>query len=518
MAGLDVVLGALLAFLISLLLVLWRLPHMRRATLQEFREQLEREAEVVAKERLYRERDSFENALESTRHELKEIEDRCRIREDALDRRLERLEERERALAAREAALKGKAADLEAQEAELERTRERRLRELEKIAGMRREEAEHLLLEEVERGCAAEAEDVRSRAEEALQDDLTRRAREALLTAMQRLVPREARASLVTPVTLGDDELKGALIGREGRNARAFEAATGVDLLIDDTPGLVVLSAFDPVRRELARRALERLLDEGGIDPERIATVVAQVRSELEAATDELGAAAAAAAHVDDLHPRLTTLLGRLEFRASDGRNLREHAVETALFASALAGELGLDPTLARRAGLLHGVGRAVVVQPGDAAGDEVGKPGALAGHAAAGAEFARRCGESPAVVEAIAAQEGRGAALGPYAALTRVAAEVCARRPGATAERVDQAIRRREELEAIAERHPGVRRAYAVQAGRGLRVIVDPTKVSEKLVPRLARELAKELEAADAPGEVEVIVLRETRHEETAP
>ncbi|RMG09618.1 MAG: ribonuclease Y [Planctomycetota bacterium] len=497
-------LGAVTCLLAVLALYQWRLPSLRRQILDEAREDLERNAKVAAKEQLLHERERLEETYAATRKELKELEDRCRLREDALDRRVESFEDRERELASKEAALKVARAGLETREAEVERTRQRQLRELERISGMRREEAEHLLLDRMEQSFQREAAEVLARAEEELQADLERRARDALLTSMQRLATARPGEALVSVVPLADDELKGLLVGREGRNARAFEAATGVDLLLDDTPGLVVLSAFEPVRREVARRALLRLLEDGRIDPARIGSVVEETRQDMEEVVDQLGAEAAEEASVAGLHPRLVALLGRLEFRTSEGVNVRRHAVETARLAAALADELGLDAELARRAGLLHNVGKAIDHSAG--------------GHAAAGAEFAARCGEGPEVVNAIAAHHGDAQPTSPYAPLVALAATLCARRPGASDPRAEHAVRRREELEAIACRHPGVQRCYALQAGRELRVVVDPARVSEKNTARLARDIARAIaEEVPAPAPVRVSVLREQRVEELA-
>jgi ribonuclease Y len=497
-------LGSASVLVLSLLLYQWRVVLHRRLAVDEAREQLQQQATVAAKEQLFRQREAFEASLATTKEQLQEIESRCRLREDALDRRLEAVEDRERDLHAKEAAVKVARAEIEALQAEVERTRGKQLRELERIAGMRREEAEHMLLDRIERDFQGEAEQVLARAEEALQGDLRRRARSALLTAMERMATAQAREALVSVVQLPSDEYKQHLVGREGRNARAFELETGVDLLIDDTPGVVVLSAFEPVRREIARRALGRLLGEGGIHPARIEEVVAETRQDMEDVIAQLGAEAADEAAVAGVHPRLLTLVGRLEFRTSEGRNVRQHAVETAHLAGALAGELGLDPALARRCGLLHSVGKAVD-HPHEGS------------HAQVGADFARRCNEDEQVVAAIGTHADE-APRSVYAALVRVAATVCARRPGSGDDRVEHAIRRHEEVEALASQHAGVQRVYAVQAGRELRVIVDPAKVSEKAAARLAREVAKQLEAAPTgPGEVTVIVLRETRHAEVA-
>lgn len=486
-------------------LAVWGLPALRRSLLADERERLQREADVASRERALRDREELEASLAGTRRDLRELEGRCRTREDALDRRTEAVEDRERQLSVRDAELKGARATLEAERADLERLQQRELRELERISGLRREEAEHLLLQRVEERCRAEAAEVLARAEAALEGDLERRARHALVAALQRAAWSHAHEPLVTVIPLPEEDMKGLLVGREARNVRTFEQQTGVDLLIDDTPGVVVLSSFDPLRREVARRALVRLLAEGRIQPGRIEEAVAVARAELEEATVALGRAAAEEARVERLHPRLVTLLGRLEFRTAEGENVRRHAVETARLAGLLAAELGLDAPLARRAGLLHDIGLAVEHE-------------ADGSHAAVGADFARRCDEDAMVVNAIAAHHEEVPATSAYAALVQTANALCTRRPGARDGMVEEAIRRREDLEALALEHPGVQRAMALQAGRELRVVVDPQKHSDRTAQRLARDLARAIEGADVTsGEVKVTVVRETRAEETA-
>jgi ribonuclease Y len=504
--ALAFVLGGLATALAGVVaLVAWGLPAVRRRTLEGEQERLRREVDLAARERALADRAELEASLAAARRELKELEARCRTREDALDRRTEGVEDRERQLSVREAALKSQQATLEAEQADLERTRQKELRELERISGLRREEAEHLLLQRVEEGCQAEAAETRARADAALAEEVAARTRAALLAAMQRAGWSHAHESLVTVVPLPGDELKGPLVGRDARNVRTFEAQTGVDLLIDDTPGVVVLSSFDPLRREVARRALVRLLEEGRIQPGRIEEAVALARTEVEETTTGLGRAAAEEARVEGLHARLVTLLGRLEYRTAEGQNVRLHSIETARLAGLLAGELGLDAPLARRAGLLHDIGLAV----------EHEQDG---GHAAVGADFARRCGEDPAVVDAIAAHHEEAAAASPYGAVVQLANALSARRPGARDGALEASIRRRGELEALALRQPGVVRCLAVQAGRELRVIVDPQRHSDRTAQRLARDVARAIEAAEVgPGEVRVTVVREVRAEETA-
>jgi len=498
-------LGALAAALLIGAAASWAVPWLRQRAQDELRDHLQRAAEVGARERLHREQEELGERTAKARRDLEEQGERLRLREDALDRRIERLEDRERDLHEREAAATGLRAALEAREAEVDRTSARQLRELERISGLRREEAEHLLIDRVERSCQEEAERALARVDAELAEEVARRARDALLTALQRTRLSHAGEALVSTVALPSDDLKGAIVGRDARNVRAFEEATGVDLIVDDTPGLVVVSAFDPVRREVARRALVRLLDEGRIHPPRIEVVVAETRQELEEAVQELGRRTTDAAGVQ-LPQRLETLLGRLEFVSEGGQSVRQHALETAALAAALASELGLDPEQARRAGLLHDVGKAVEHETGG-------------GHAAVGAEAARRAGEDPDIVNAVAAHHGEVEATSPYAVLVQVANRLSEERPGARDGQVDAAIRRREELEAVARRHPGVERAWAVQAGRELRLVVDPARVSDKASQRLARDVARAVGEAGVgtPGEVKVTVVRPFRAEEPA-
>jgi ribonucrease Y len=502
---LTCLLGALGTLGLGALVALWRLPILEARLLDRYRDELKREAEVVGRERSLEERAKWEQELDEQRRRVAELEERGRKREDALDKRIVQLDEREGEVGRREARVKGAEAELEVSQAEVAQLLKRQLRELERISELQREEAEHLLLDRVERRCQAEAEQVLARADEELADGLERRARDVLLTAVQRLACRSAHESLVSVVQLPDDELKGVLIGRDGRNIRAFEERTGVDLLVDDTPGLVVVSGFDPVRREVARRALVRLLGEGRIHPPRIEAVVAEVRQEMEGVVVELGQQAASEAGVSGLSPRLVPLLGRLEFCSSEGQNVRVHSVETAHLAATLASELGLDPDLARRCGLLHDIGKAV---DHDTDGS----------HERVGAVQAERCEEDPRVVNAILAHHGEVEASSPYAAVVEIANRLSSERPGARDGQIEAAIRRREELERIAERNPGVRRAYAVQAGRHLRLVVDPERVSHKAAQRLAREVAREVEASSGTlGAIQVTVVREERLEAQA-
>ena len=299
---------------------------------------------------------------------------------------------------------------------------------------------------------------------------------------------------------LPDDGMKGRVIGRDGRNAKAFEAATGCDLVVDDTPGLVTISGFDPVRREVARRALAALVADGRIHPAAVEDAVAAARAALEAELVETGRAALAEADVGDAHPRVVTLLGRLKYRTSYGQNVLRHAVEVAHLCGVMAGELGLDPRLARRAGLLHDLGKAV--------DHEV-----TGGHAAVGADVARRCGEAAPIVNAIASHHEDVPQETPYAVLAQVGDAISAARPGARADSADRYLKRMAELEQVAAAFPGVVDAFAVQAGREVRVLVDARRVGDDAAAALARDVAAAVEGRlTYPGEIKVTVVRETR------
>lgn len=367
-------------------------------------------------------------------------------------------------------------------------------------AGLSPAEAKARALEELDRELAEE----RARRVEAVtrqaREEADARARAVVCTALQRVAVAHATERTVTSVPLPDDAMKGRVIGREGRNAKAFEAATGCDLLVDETPGVVTISAFDPVRREVARRALAALVADGRIQPAQIEEAVATARRAVEGEVAEAGRKALLDADVGDAHPRVVELLGRLQWRTSYGQNVLRHAVEVAHLCGAMAGELGLDARTARRAGLLHDLGKAV---EHDVEG----------GHAAVGADVARRCGEAPLVVNAIASHHEDVPQESAYAVLAQVGDAISAARPGARSDTVEKYVRRLADLERVAASFAGVEDAYAIQAGRELRVLVDGKTVSDAAALALAREIAAAVERELAyPGEVRVTVLRETR------
>ena len=470
---------------------------------------IEAEALASAREEASRARAQLLADEARSREELKARESRLAAREDGLDRRVESTDARERAVTAREAALAEARSTLQARTAEVTVEAQAADRALERAAGLTRDEARALLLSRLEDERDADVEAKLARLRERGRDRIDAEARGTLLAALERVSLEHAPSALVTTVQLPSDEEKLRIVGREGRNVRALEAATGVSVLIDDTPGVVVISAFDPVRRETARRALERLLRDGRIHPVAVEHAVQAAKEETSSLIPRLGEEVASEARVEGLSPRLLALLGRLEFLTQEGQALRRHSLETALLAGTIAGELGLDVALARRAGLLHDIGRAV-------ASDE-----AEGGHSVAGAEVAKREGEREAVVRAIALHEERiedTSALDPLAAVVRLANALSLGRPGARSEQIELSIRRHAELEAIAGSFAGVTKAFAVQAARELRVLVDPGQVTEKAATRLAKDLARAIEEkVSYPGAVRVTVLRETRVTSTA-
>ncbi len=427
------------------------------------------------------------------RRELDAREERLEIRESTLETKAHTLELREGHLIDRERRL-------DAQQADLDDARIVVRKRLEEIADYTVDEARRTLMREVEADARADARDLVREVEERARAESTRRSHDIVATAIQRVAASATHATVTSTIELPDAELKGRIIGREGRNIRAFEHLTGVDLLVDESPGVVVLSSFDPVRRETARRTLVALLEDGRIHPSSIEAAHERARAEVDEAIVEAGDEAAVEAGVDDLAPELRRLLGQLEFRTSYGQNVRAHAVETALLAGAMAEELGVDAALARRCGLLHDIGKALTHR--------------VAGsHAAIGAEVARRLGESEPVVHAIAAHHDEVPPETVEAVLTQAADAVSASRPGARRNNVEAHCQRLQRIEELVGAFDGVSQVHAMQAGREVRVMVSPEAVDDVEARRLAREIARRLESELAyPGQIAVTVIREVR------
>lgn len=462
-----------------------------------------REAEVAAKEARVREREERERVRAEARGELDERDRQLRLRAESLEQRAEAIQrswldhERDR----RE--LLERRRELDARAAELDAMEERRARALEEAAGLPREEARLRVLAEAEAAVRADMDRQLAALERRLRDEAAQRAARIVAIAVQRYAGAHVATASTVDVPVPSEEMKGRVIGREGRNIRAFEKATGVDLVVDDTPGLVTVSCFDPARRELARAALVRLVEDGRIHPARIEEAVAQARAELDRQTLDHArdAATRAGVNLDAAPDALVETFGRLRFRNSFAQNVLEHSIEVARLAGMIAAELGLDPGIARRAGLFHDLGKAVDQEA----------PGP---HTVAGAEILRRAGERPEVVHAALAHHDEPEAAHPITAVVAAADALSAGRPGARRETVDRHVNRLETLEALALAFSGVEHAYAVQAGREIRVLVNAEVVDDHRAASLAREIARAVQdRGDAPGEVKVTVLRETRH-----
>jgi ribonuclease Y len=406
--------------------------------------------------------------------------------EEDLLRREQQLRERER--------------ELDDARVALDQSRERQLRELERAGGLSVPEARQALLAELEDELRHERALLIRQVEEETRHDADRRARSILATCMQRIASSHSAETTVTAIQLDSDELKGRIIGREGRNIRTLETLTGIDVIVDDTPGTVVLSGFDGVRREVARLTLEKLLADGRIHPARIEDAYGQAKSELDRRIVELGEQAALEAGVGTVHPELTRLLGRLRFRTSYGQNVLEHSIECARLATLSAGELGANPKIAARAALLHDIGKAV--------SHEVDGP-----HALVGAELARRYKESDAVAHAIEAHHNEVEPQTVEAVIVQIADAISGARPGARGESLEHYVARLHDLEGVAARHLGVEKVYAIHAGRELRVIVKPEEIDDDGATILSHEIAREVERElEYPGQIKVTVIRESR------
>lgn len=463
-------------------------------------ESRKREVALEAKDELYRMRSEFEKETRGRRQELLKLEKRLGEREANLDRKVDLLEKKERGISERGRELATRQRILGDRDRELKSLLAEEKEKLQRISGLSREEARKLLLQKMEDDVRQEAAVMIKRLEAETKETAEKKAREIITLAIQRCAADQVTESTVTVVSLPNDEMKGRIIGREGRNIRSLEMATGINVIIDDTPEAVTLSGFDPVRRETARIALERLIADGRIHPARIEEVVEKVRQEMEVSIREVGEQAAFESGVHGLHAEEIRLLGRLKYRTSYGQNVLQHSKEAAYLAGIMSSELGMDAKLAKRAGLLHDIGKAVDHEVEGA-------------HARIGADLARRYGESSPVIHAIISHHDDEEPKTSLAVLIQAADAISASRPGARRETLETYVKRLEKLEKIADSFPGVGKAYAIQAGREVRVMVEPDRISDGEATSLARDLSKKIEEQmEYPGQIRVTVIRETR------
>jgi len=470
-------------------------------------ENIVKEAELEAKDEVFRKREEFNRELDVSRNEQRDQERRLEKKEDALEQRHQTQVKRERHLQHIERRLKEKSETLERKLVEADEVSAQQLKKLQEITNLSREDAERLLLSRVERELADEIATRIQKHEEQLRGVTEEKARRILATAIQRFAAVHTADTTVSTVDIPSDDMKGRIIGREGRNIRTFEKATGVDVIVDDTPGVVVVSAFDNIRRETARLALTKLIQDGRIHPSRIEEVVKETQEEMDRNVLDIGKKYAIEANIGvPLHEKMLHLLGRLRFRTSYSQNVLNHSLEVAFLCGLMAEEIGLNGMLARRCGLLHDIGKA--------ADHEM-----EGGHPKIGAELAKRYGEtSKEVLHAIAGHHDDITVDNIYTVLVAAADAISASRPGARRETLEKYVKRLEELEALACGFPGIEQAYAIQAGRELRVIANSGQLDDSEAIRTCRDIAKAIEQnLNYPGEIKVTVVRETRSVEFA-
>ena len=468
-------------------------------------DKLKRDSILEAKEENHRLKVELDKEIKEKKQEIKDSEERLLAREESMDRRDQTLQNREQMLEDKEQGLILKQKEIQDRQMELEKTKDQQMQLLEKIAGYSKKQAKELIMKKVEDMMNLEITSyIKDREAEAkLQADKS--SKEMLVSAMQRYAADIAGEQTVTVVTLPNDEMKGRIIGREGRNIRTIEAVTGVDLIIDDTPEALVLSSFDPYRREIARLTLETLIKDGRIHPSRIEEVYDKTVKEMKAELIEIGNNALFELGITKMDPELVEIIGKLQFRTSYGQNALKHSIEVANLAGLLAGELGENITLAKRAGLLHDIGKAI--------DHEV-----EGSHVELGANLARKYGENEIVINAIESHHGDTEPTSIISTLVAIADTISASRPGARNDSLENYIKRLTELEQIGNEVEGVEKAYAVQAGRELRVIVKPEEIDDLESHKVAREIKNRIEEnLQYPGTIKVVVVRETRVTEEA-
>ena len=460
---------------------------------QKEAESKKKEAILEAKDEAHKLRNDLEKETRDRRSEIQRLERRLIQREESLDKKSDMLEKRDETL-------NKKQQEILAKESSVDELHKKEREELERLSGLSSEEAKQILLDEVSKEAKHDAAILVKEIEARAKEDGDKKAKEIITCAIQRCAADHVAESTVYVVNLPNDEMKGRIIGREGRNIRTLETLTGIDLIIDDTPEAVILSGFDPIRREVARLALEKLIVDGRIHPARIEEMVDKAKKEVEVNIKEEGEQATFETGVHGLHSEIIRLLGRLKYRTSYGQNVLKHSIEVSFLAGLMASELGIDPTLAKRAGLLHDIGKAV--------DHEVEGP-----HAVIGADLAKKYHESAIIVNAIGAHHGDVEMMSLEANLVQAADAISAARPGARRETLETYIKRLEKLEEIANTCEGVDKSYAIQAGREIRIMIKPDEIDDAGAVLIAKDIVKKIESElEYPGQIKVNVIRETR------